>query len=155
MSTQQFSRDLVKGRIAETVFEQMYRDTGNFTVLEFGYEKIVPELVQGGYRERDDIVETLRNAPDFAVIDNRKKHVRLIEVKYRRRYLSEETLATAERMQKTWNPSYLFIATLNGFYFDSIEDIILRKGFISPLSDDEVSAEIQKKYLSVLDEFER
>ena len=155
MNTAKFSRDLVKGRIAETVFEQMYRDTGSFTVLEFGYEKIVPELVQGGYRERDDIVETLRNAPDFAVIDNRKKHVRLIEVKYRRRYLAEETLATAERMQKTWNPSYLFIATLGGFYFDSIEDIIQRNGFISPLADDEVPTEIQQKYLSVLTEFER
>jgi len=155
MSTQQFSRDLVKGRIAETVFEQMYRDTGNFTVLEFGYEKIVPELVQGGYRERDDIIETLRSAPDFAVIDNRRKHVRLIEVKYRRRLNPEEVLATAERMQKTWNPSYLFIATLGGFYFDTIEDIILRNGFISPLADDEVSVEIQQKYLSVLDEFER
>lgn len=154
MNTAKFSRDLVKGRIAETVFEQMYRDTGNFTVLEFGYEKIVPELVQGGYRERDDIVETLRNAPDFAVIDNRKKHVRLIEVKYRRRFLSEETLATAERMQKTWNPSYLFIATLSGFYFDSIEDIINRKGFITPLADDEVPVEIQEKYLAVLREFE-
>lgn len=154
MSTEKFSRDLVKGRIAETVFEQMYRDTGNFTVLEFGYEKIVPELVQGGYRERDDIVETLRSAPDFAVIDNRKKHVRLIEVKYRRRFLSEETLATAERMQKTWNPSYLFIATLSGFYFDSIEDIISRKGFISPLSDDEVPESLQSRYLEVLREFE-
>jgi len=155
MNTAKFSRDLVKGRIAETVFEQMYRDTGNFTVLEFGYEKIVPELVQGGYHERDDIVETLRNAPDFAVIDNRKKHVRLIEVKYRRRFLSEETLATAERMQKTWNPSYLFIATLSGFYFDSIEYIIQRNGFITPLSDDEIPKDIQEKYLAVLQEFER
>jgi len=154
-STAKFSRDLVKGRIAETVFEQMYRDTGNFTVLEFGYEKIVPELVQGGYKEHDDIVDTLRNAPDFAVIDNRKKHVRLIEVKYRRRFMPEETLATAERMQKTWNPSYLFIATLGGFYLDSIVDIIQRNGFISPLADDEVPAEIQENYLAVLKEFER
>ena len=155
MSTEKFSRDLVKGRIAETVFEQMYRDTGNYTVLEFGYEKIVPELVQGGYKEHDDIVDTLRNAPDFAVIDNRKKHVRLIEVKFRRRFMSEETLAVAERMQKTWNPSYLFIATISGFYFDSIDDIIERKGFISPLSDDEIPANIQAKYLRVLTEFER
>lgn len=146
---------LVKGRIAETVFEQMYRDTGNFTVLEFGYEKIVPELVQGGYRERDDIVETLRNAPDFAVIDNRKKHVRLIEVKYRRRFLSEETLATAERMQKTWNPSYLFIATSKGFYFDSIEDIIRCNGYITPLKHDEISKEIQERYLEILNDFEQ
>jgi len=43
-----FSRNLVKGKIAETVFAQMLRSTGEFTVLEFGYEKIIPELVQQG-----------------------------------------------------------------------------------------------------------
>ena len=32
-----FSRNLVKGKIAETVFAQMLRSTGEFTVLEFGY----------------------------------------------------------------------------------------------------------------------
>lgn len=144
----------MKGRIAETVFEQMYRDTGNFTVLEFGYEKIVPELVQGGYSEHDDIVDTLRTAPDFAVIDMRKKHVRLIEVKYRSKVLPQYTLAIAERMRKTWNPSYLFIASLNGFYFGSIEDIINARGLINPLGFEDVPKELQNKYLKVLQEFE-
>lgn len=40
-----FARNLVKGKVAETVFAQMLRSTGAFTVLEFGYEKIIPELV--------------------------------------------------------------------------------------------------------------
>lgn len=153
-STKQFSRDLVKGKIAETVFEQMYRDTGNFTVLEFGYEKIVPELVQGGYKEHDDIVDTLSTAPDFAVIDNRKKHVRLVEVKYRKHIEFHHTLKIAERMKMTWNPSYLFIATLGGFYFDAIDDIIAAQGYISPLGEEEIPLEIQEKYLEVLREFE-
>lgn len=153
-STEKFSRDLVKGRIAETIFEQMYRDTGNFTVLEFGYEKIVPELVQGGYSEHDDIVDTLRTAPDFAVIDMRKKHVRLIEVKFRSQIRPNEILAVAERMRKNWNPSYLFVASLSGFYFGSIEDIINARGYINPLEFDEISAKIQQKYLDILREFE-
>ena len=69
-----FSRNLVKGKIAETVFAQMLRSTGEFTVLEFGYEKIIPELVQQGDKENNDMVETLRTAPDFAVINKKKKN---------------------------------------------------------------------------------
>jgi hypothetical protein len=37
-----FSKNLVKGRIAETLFEQMLRDAGCFTILSFGYEQIIP-----------------------------------------------------------------------------------------------------------------
>ena len=33
-----FARNLVKGKIAETIFAQMLRETNQFTVLEFGYE---------------------------------------------------------------------------------------------------------------------
>ena len=36
-----FARNLVKGKIAEAIFAQMLRETKEFTVLEFGYEKIV------------------------------------------------------------------------------------------------------------------
>jgi len=32
-----FSEKLIKGRIAETIFEQILRDAGRFTVLAFGY----------------------------------------------------------------------------------------------------------------------
>lgn len=82
--SEKFARNLFKGKIAETIFAQMLRETRQFTVLEFGYEKIVPELVQQGYSERNGLVETLRTAPDFAVINKEKREVRLIEVKYRR-----------------------------------------------------------------------
>ena len=78
-----FARNLVKGKIAETVFAQMLRSTGQFTVLEFGYEKIIPELVGRGQGENDEMVEALRTAPDFAVINNKTKVVHLIEVKSR------------------------------------------------------------------------
>lgn len=69
MKNDNFARNLVKGKIAETIFAQMLRETRTFTVLEFGYEKIIPELVQQGYDENNIMLETLRTAPDFAVIN--------------------------------------------------------------------------------------
>jgi len=149
-----FARNLVKGKIAETIFAQMLRETNQFTVLEFGYEKLVPELVQQGYNENYGLVETLRSAPDFAVINKTKKEVRLIEVKFQKELSREYTLKAATRMHASWNPSYLFIATLNGFYFDEIGKIIEREGEIRPLRHPFISDEIQEKYLQILRDFE-
>jgi hypothetical protein len=154
MNNIDFAKNLVKGKIAETVFAQMLRETKEFTVLEFGYEKIIPELVQQGYKEDSPMLETLRTAPDFAVINQKTKEVRLIEVKYMR-YLGEDfVFKDAKRMSESWNPSYLFIATLDGFFFDEINVIIKNGGKISPLEHSQISKELQSQYLQILKDFE-
>lgn len=150
-----FARNLVKGKIAETIFAQMFRETRDFTVLEFGYEKIIPELLQQGYNEKNLTIETLRTAPDFAVIYHRTKEVRLIEVKYLRTLNSDYILEYANKMSQSWNPSYLFIATLDGFYFDEINTIIENNGKVSPLKDPQVTEEIQERYHKILRDFEQ
>lgn len=155
MSNINFARNLVKGKIAETVFAQMHREAGEFTVLEFGYEKIIPELIQQGYKENNGMIETLRTAPDFAVIDQRTKKVKLIEVKYMRSLTAGYVLKDAERMSRSWNPSYLFIASLDGFYFDEINKIISNKGEISRLKHSQIPEDLQKQYLQILIDFEK
>jgi hypothetical protein len=150
-----FARNLVKGKIAETVFSQMLRQSGDFTVLEFGYEKIIPDLIQNGYKEGNETIETLRTAPDFAVIDRNTREVRLIEVKYRNTLSKSDVLKVAKRMHESWNPSYLFVATLDGFYFDEINKIIENEGNISPLKHPQISEEIQSQYLNILKDFEK
>jgi len=154
MSRIDFAKNLVKGKIAETIFAQMHREAGGFTVLEFGYEKIIPELVQQGYSENNLTIKTLRTAPDFAVINQKTKNVKLIEVKYMRILNLSYVLFDAQRMRESWNPSFLFVATLDGFYFDSIEIIIKNKGKISRLKDPQISLELQNKYLKILTDFE-
>ena len=149
-----FARNLVKGKIAETIFAQMLRETNKYTVLEFGYEKLVPELVQQGYNENFGLIETLRSSPDFAVINNVKKEVRLIEIKYMHSISKEYVLKAATRMHDSWNPSYLFVATLEGFYFNEINRIIDSQGDINPLMSTFVPDEIQAKYLQILIDFE-
>lgn len=149
-----FARQLVKGKIAETIFAQMFRSTGKFTVLEFGYEKVIPELVQSGYDANTGIIETLRTAPDFAVIDTEERHVKLVEVKYRRGLYSEQILEIAQRMQQSWNPSYLFICTLDGFFFDHIDTIVENKGRMNKLSTNDIPAQTQLEFLKILQDFE-
>ena len=63
-----FSRELIKGRIAETVFEQMIRDEGRYDVIPFGYEHTMPTLAQ--YQDLVEIKQVIKNisdAPDFGI----------------------------------------------------------------------------------------
>jgi hypothetical protein len=155
MNNIQFARNLVKGKVAETVFAQMLRETRTFTVIEFGYEKIIPEFVQQGYDpETNSMLDTIRTAPDFAVINRESKEVKLIEVKYRHTLYPFDILACANKMHASWNPSYLFVATLDGFYFDEINEIIKNNGQISKLIHPQIPLELQKKYLQILKDFE-
>jgi hypothetical protein len=149
-----FARNLVKGKIAETVFAQMLRSTGSFTVLEFGYEKIIPELVGRGKGGDSEMVETLRTAPDFAVINNITKEVHLIEVKYRTRFINQNVLDIAERMSRNWNPSYLFLASEEGFYFGEVKSLVESGGDIKRLNHPQIPSETQAEFLKILNDFE-
>lgn len=148
-----FSRKLVKGKIAETLFEQMLRDTGCFTILAFGYESILPELA---HRQHDmhaqETMEIIRRAPDFAVINNESHEVHLIEVKYMMHPKTEWIFRDAKRIYESWKPSYLFLATPEGFFFDKAKTIVEKEGIISPLDHPQISKELQAKYIALLNE---
>lgn len=149
-----FARNLVKGKIAETVFAQMLRSTGAFTVLEFGYEKIIPELVGRGKGGDSEMVEALRTAPDFAVINNTTKEVHLIEVKYRATFNNKNIYDIAERMSRNWNPSYLFLASEDGFYFGEVRSLVENGGDIKRLDHPQIPTETQLEFLKILNDFE-
>lgn len=146
-----FSRQLIKGRIAEIVFEQMLRDAGCFTVLSFGYENILPELMRRQHdMKMEETMEIIRRAPDFAVINNETHEVHLIEVKYRKSVDPKFVLEVAERMYTSWKPSFLFIATQKGFYFGKVADIVRDKGHIRPLEHKDIPKELQDRYGELL-----
>lgn len=132
----------------------MLCSTGQFTVLEFGYEKIIPELVGRGASGDDEMVKTLRTAPDFAVINNKTKEVHLIEVKYRKTIRNSDILTIAKRMSQSWNPSFLFIGSIDGFYFGNVKEIIKAKGKIEPLNHPQIPKVTQAEFLKILNEFE-
>lgn len=149
-----FSKQLIKGKVAEHIFEQMLRDSGEFTVLSFGYEKVLPELAQ---RQRTikikETMEIIRTAPDYAVINHETKEVHLIEVKFRSHLDPKELLKSALRMQESWKTAHLFIATPDGFYSGEVQEIVQNEGGISDLKHKQIPEELQKKYTNLLMEF--
>jgi hypothetical protein len=98
-------------------------------------------------------MEVIRRAPDFAVINNSTHEVHLIEVKYRHKLNPSEIFTTTSRMLESWKPSYLFIATPDGFYFGKVSDIVEKKGKIPQFSHSQISSALQERYLKLLNTF--
>ena len=110
MNNVDFTKELIKGRIAETVFEQMFRESGQYTILRAGYEYTLPELAQYQHlAEVKAVIENIRNAPDFVLISQDKKRVYLVEVKFFARLNQKKIKEIADDMLKLWNPSYLLL----------------------------------------------
>lgn len=153
-STIEFSEQLIKGKIAEMIFSQMFRNSNNFTVIPFGYENTFPEIVQYANLANDkQVFETIRNAPDFALVSHDKRDVYLVEVKYRQNLTNEHIKEMAEKIHNRWKSVQLFIATPGGFFFGDCSEIILDKGKISSLDTKWVKQEFQIGYLKLLMSF--
>jgi hypothetical protein len=149
-----YSRNLVKGKITEAIFEEMFRSSGEFTVLPLGYEHTTPILAQYQHLIKiKQVLENIRNAPDFALISQDKKDVFLVEVKYRNGLVIDDILEIAKDTLRRWNPCFLFVASKDNFFFSPCSSIV--NGEIEPLRESWIKKETQSEYLSLLNEFIR
>jgi len=147
MNNERFVHDLIKGRIAETIFEMMFRDTKKFTVLHFGYEYTEPILAQ--YRNMvvmKKVLDPVSKTPDFILITEDKKQSYVVEVKYRAHFNEKNLIDIANKIVKNWETSFIFLISKDGFYFSPVHRIINNIGAIEPLPTNWVSQEIQDKY---------
>jgi hypothetical protein len=156
MKDRNFQKHLIKGKIAQIIFEQMFREQGEYTVIPFGYENILPEIFpqHNNFEGAQRAIDNIRNAPDYTLISIKKEKVYLVEVKYRRELNVEEIKNVAARQMQRWNPSCIFVATQGGFYF-GLCSTILANDMIPKLTDSTISKDLQLKYLDLLNEFER
>ena len=77
-----FASNVVKGRIAETLIEEMFKKSG-YQVYRFGYERLLENVSQLKQEIVDsNTFERIRSIPDFLIVDS-KGNIQLIEVKYR------------------------------------------------------------------------
>src|SRR5919199_1306167 len=150
-----FVRNLIKGKIAEIIFQRMFAETEFCTVLPFGYENIVPQLAQHQHLLNDnDTLTNIRNAPDFILVKPDNTSIVLVDVKYRHKRDPKRVKDIALSMAKRWETAWLFLATPDGFYFGPCQDIIADGGEIKPLLEKWVKKGVQQEYLSLLREFE-
>lgn len=155
-SHKKFIKDLVKGKIAEIIFEQMFRESGRYTILHSGYEYTLPELAQYQHLAQvKAVIENIRNAPDFILISEDKSEVYLIEVKYRTHIYPPDLKQICEDTVKTWNHCWLFVASPTGFYFEPCNDVIRRDGEIGLFVNEKFAEHpIRDQYLEFLRELE-
>lgn len=154
MNQYKFTHNLIKGKIAEIIFEQMIHHTDGYTILEFGYEKVVRQLAQE--RKTEDAkatIEIVSSAPDFAIINQETHDINLVEVKYMHNPSKKNALQAAEHVKKSWKRSCLFVAAPTGFYFDTIDDIVENIGGINQFNHPRISEQTKRKYLDLLNEF--
>ena len=133
----------------------MFRESEKYTILHSGYEYTLPELAQYQHlAEVNAVIENIRNAPDFVLISQDKKEVHLVEVKYRRFRNPQELKELVDKTLEIWNPSWLFVASPDGFFFEPCNTISKNNGAIGPLYDKWVDLQIQGEYLKLLNKFE-
>ncbi|MCX6755179.1 MAG: hypothetical protein NT068_01375 [Candidatus Nomurabacteria bacterium] len=151
----EFSKKLIKGKIAEVIFEQMIRDEKKYTVIPFGYEHTMPMLAQ--YQQLVEVKHIIKNiseAPDFALISEDKSKLFLVEVKYQKELNLNDLKGYAEKLLKRWDCPWLFVATPKGFYC-GMSDWIIKEDMMNELSENWVTKERQNEYLKLLNEFEK
>jgi hypothetical protein len=114
--TNTFAHNLIKERIAETIFELMFRETKQFIVFHNGFEYTEEYLAQ--YRHNPEVKGEIGGAPDFLLVKTvTEESAYLVEVKYRRHVDAEELVIIAESIVKRWDHAYLFLITNRDFYF--------------------------------------
>jgi len=76
-----FNKNLLRGRIAECIVEQLFKDRG-FNIYRFGYEAILQSFTQanGRLQRGNNINNMIRQAPDFIIEDN--GYVNFVEAKF-------------------------------------------------------------------------
>jgi hypothetical protein len=149
-----FTENLIKGKITELIFQRMFLESGEFKVLPLGYENTLPELAMHEHKNPliKKVTENLRNTPDFALISNKDNSIFLVEVKYRHQFKQGEIKELAEKIHNRWDFSHLFLATPEGFYFDSTAKI-KEAGIMNPLRTSWIELSYQEQYQSTLNSF--
>ena len=154
MRKNDFGHELIKGKIAEIIFELMFRESGKFSVFRFGYEYTEEYLAQHRLKTKfPQVINNISDSPDFLLITEDKSQVYLVEVKYSSRLFKQDMVKIADKLNKRWEPAYLFVVSKDGFYFDPANTIINRKGEIKKLSEKWISQGIQNINFALAKEF--
>jgi hypothetical protein len=77
-----FSRNSIKGRVAETIIQELFL-AHDFNVFHYGMERSIPGIAQLTRKTFGAVKQQIRSMPDFVVQDPRNHKLHFVEVKYR------------------------------------------------------------------------
>lgn len=74
--------NMIKGRIAETLVQELFLSLG-YNVFRFGMENTIPGIMELLRGVRSDVAHEIRRMPDFVMQNPSTKEVYFMEVKFR------------------------------------------------------------------------
>ncbi len=77
-----FKDDMIKGRIAETLVEELFLSL-DYNVFRYGMENTVPGIIKLLKGVRSDVAFIIRKMPDFVIQNVKTGDVYFVEVKFR------------------------------------------------------------------------
>lgn len=136
-----FVSGLARSRVAQTIFEQMFRQTFGYHVYPSGYEVLFADSALQSVEKSTSSAafEQVRVMPDFRINPKNKPHELMwVEVKFRSRLNYQEVRNTAQTLDRYYHGSHLFIATLDNFFMSPCERIITMRQIL-PLLESEIA----------------
>ena len=82
MPLSSFSQNSIKGRVAETIIQELFL-AHEFNVFHYGMERSIPGIAQLTRKTFGAVKQQIRSMPDFVVQDPRNNKLHFVEVKYR------------------------------------------------------------------------
>lgn len=82
MSTTHFSHNLIKGRVAETIIQELFQ-ANDYNVFSYGMERTVPAIIHGIRGMNTEVAKAIRSMPDFVMQNTENGDLFYVEVKYR------------------------------------------------------------------------
>ncbi len=73
---------MIKGRIAETLIQELFLSLG-YNVFRYGMENTIPGIMELLKGVRSDVAQEIRRMPDFVMQNPKSKDVYFVEVKFR------------------------------------------------------------------------
>jgi hypothetical protein len=77
-----FQHDVIKGRLAETLVEQLFLSM-DYKVFRFGMENTIPGIMGLLKGIKSDVAQHIKRMPDFVVQNTKTGQVNFVEVKFR------------------------------------------------------------------------
>ena len=144
-----------KGRAAEELVKDMFEESGRFSVYDFGYGVVLPELARRQkHKDNPDGItgmRKIRSMPDLIMIDEIRRQGILAEVKHYKKYTPQAALREAKKYAAHWPEAYLLFIAEDGIRMELVSNIIKRKGEkMSKLSKNWIPLELQSTYMERL-----
>ena len=82
MALSTFSQNSIKGRVAETIIQELFL-AHEFNVFHYGMERSIPGIAQLTRKTFGAVKQQIRSMPDFVVQGPRNNKLHFVVVKYR------------------------------------------------------------------------